>query len=143
MVQQTKDLPYTVLLQVLVEGNKVMRDRYVRYAEHGLEWLYQQIIIGLLRDSATNNDLRLLLKDPQPAVRHVGIRDKRTGMTADVTVVGRILGDDHGSDVLLDIAHDFEAVLQSMRAHTKEPSAEERAAMAKLVGELDLGPASR
>ena len=136
MVQQAEDLPYTILLQLEVEGNAVMRDRYIRYAEHGLDWLYRQIVVGLLHDSAMNNDLRLLLKDPQPAVRSVDFRDPGTGMSGEITVVGRILGDDHGSDVLLDIAHDLEAVLESMRAHTKEPTEEERAVMAKLVGEL-------
>ena len=136
MVQQVKDVPYTVLLQVEVEGNTVLRDRYVRYEERGLDWLYRQVIIELLRDAAVENDLRLLLRVPQPATRRIAFADKRTGMEARVAVVGRILGQDQGSDVLLDIAHDFSAVLMSMREHARPPSDTELATAKALAAEF-------
>ncbi len=139
LLQHTRTLSYSILVQVEIEGNERLRHRFVRYAESGLDWLYRQVLVEMLRDAATVNDLRLLLADPQPVTRTFGISDDRSKIKAKVTLTGRILGEDTGSDVLLDTAHQFEATLQSMRANTRLPTDQELAVAAQLVSELGGG----
>lgn len=136
IIQHADGSPFTVLVQVDVRGNRELRRRYVRYADSGLDWMYRQVLIEMLREAAETHDLRLLLADPQPAKRQVRIEDGRTGVTAEVVVTARILGQDTGSDVLLDTAHQFNAVLESMRASVRGPTEEELAIAARLVSEL-------
>ena len=116
---------YSVLVITHAVGNGRVRERFIRYAERGLDWLYRQILVEMLREAAEHNDLRLLLADPQPATRTFGFKDERTGMGIDVTLIGRVLGEDTGSDILLDTLHQFSAVLNSMREHTRQPTPEE------------------
>jgi len=139
MLQHSPTTPYTVLVQLELTGNQAMRRRFVRYAKHGLDWLYRQVIIEMLREFAEKNDIRLLLADPQPVRRTLRILDKNTGISVDIVVVGRIMGEDTGVDVLLDMTHQFEAILQSMRLNTRPPTPEERSTATRIAAELMIG----
>jgi hypothetical protein len=136
MVQHGPKTPYTVLFQSKIVGNKTILGRFLRYAEHGLDWLYRQVIVEMLRDAASRNDLRMHIVDPNAAIRQFGINDDRTDMKLMVSMEARALGNDTGFDLIVDPMHDYAAVLESMRLHTRPPTPEELALMARLAKEV-------
>lgn len=56
--------------------------------------------------------------------RGATLTDSKTGHGIDVAIEARLVGEDTGADVLLNLAGQFEGVLAHYRAVTREPSPE-------------------
>jgi hypothetical protein len=124
-VEQSVDKPYTVFTQLVVRGNEEATLRFDLYEHEGLDWIYRNIMMETLSETAHKLDIRLILSDQQPARREFGIRDEKLGITWEAIVESRILGEDEGFDVLLDVAGQLSTAVAQMRAAARKPTDEE------------------
>ena len=121
-VEQAVGQPYSCLTTIHVRGNEAATRRYDLYKKEGLEWVYHNVIVQTLADAAKEMDLRMVLGDALPTRREFGVKDPRLGIEWSAEVQSRLLGEDTGSDVLLDIASQLLGTAEHMREIARKPT---------------------
>jgi hypothetical protein len=136
-VEQAVDKPYTSLIVARIRGNAQATARYKLYEREGLSWLHRHILMESLADASSKLDLRLVLQDPQPRQLEFAIRDDKHGIEWTASVECRLLGEDSGSDVLVDVAGLFARSAEHSRSSSRQPTQEEQARIARVIATLE------
>lgn len=126
LVDQAIDRPYSCLTIIRVKGNQNATERYDLYEREGLDWVFRHIMMSMLAETARELDLRILLRDPYPQRLDFGFRDDTLGILWTAKVECRLLGEDTGADVLLDIAGQLRGPVAHMRESGRETTAAEQ-----------------
>lgn len=136
-VEQAIDRPYTVQTVVTAFGNVPATERYVAYSREKLGWVYSHVVAEALAHAIAQEDLRMILGNNNPHVHSFGMSDDASDIEYRVRIEYRLLGEDTGADVLVDVAN----LLREARAHmaksSRQPTPEELTRIASLVSKLD------
>lgn len=135
-VEQAVGKPYSCQVVAHVRGNDKATERFLLYDREGFDWIYRHIMLDTLADSARKMDLRMILHDPLPQRRSFGIRDERLSIEWQVSLEGRLLGEDTGYDTLIDIGGLFELALAHVRASSRRATPEEQTRLQKMLATL-------
>jgi hypothetical protein len=135
-VEQAIDRPYSTLTILRVTGNENATRRFDLYEREELGWVYRHIVLETLADSAKQIDLRMVLHDPQPQHRKFGVKDERLGIEWQADIECRLLGQDTGFDVLLNIAGQLESAVTHVRASSRRPTTDEQRRLMQVLGTL-------
>jgi hypothetical protein len=132
-VEQWADRPQTIITSVNVLAFEATTARYRMYEAAGFDWAYRHIIIEMIVGAAADKDLRLVLSGPRPESKVLHIRDQASELGFDVAIDVRLLGDDTGFDVLVDIGSQLRGALDHFRAAIRKPTAEESQRLTALL----------
>src|SRR5260221_14136787 len=135
-VEQAVGKPYSCLAVAAVRGNEQATLRYLTYQQEGLDWIYRHIMLVTLAETARELDIRMILHDPLPQRRMFGIRDEKLGIEWEVQLECRLLGDDTGFDVLLDVVGLFEAAATHSRSSSRRTTADEQVRLDAILAKL-------
>lgn len=124
-VEQFSDRPNTILTVVNIVVSEAGTRRFLEYAALGFDWVYRHILIETLVASASEKDLRMVLSGPSPESRRLSVRDPKSEVGFDVLIDARLLGDDTGSDLLVDIGGQLAKALHHFREATRKLTPEE------------------
>jgi len=107
LVEHSKELPFTILTEIIVLCNDLATNRYRQFKAAGLGWVGRVMITEVLNEYADNHDLRFLLTDQNEQFFNFTVRDSKTGAIYDVLVKSRWLGQDTGNDILVNTKNHF------------------------------------
>ncbi len=120
-VDYVKDVPYVVLTEISLLADKAATARHKKYADNGKEWLGRYGIILILGEFAEENkDLQLVLGDSFPKEYKFVLSDSKLGLSYNVVVTSRWLGEDTGRDVLIDFGNHLIMMKQHMKRVIKD-----------------------
>lgn len=107
LVEHSKELPFTILTEIIVLCNDLATNRYRQFKAAGLDWVGRVMITEVLNEYADHHDLRFLLTDQNEQFFDFTVRDSKTGVSYDVLVKSRWLGQDTGNDILVNTKNHF------------------------------------
>lgn len=136
-VEQAVDKPFSCLAMFHVRGNAEATERYLVYLHEGLDWVYSHVVMETLAQTARDIDLRVVLHDPPPQVRNFTIRDERLGIEWKAELECRLLGEDSGFDVLLDLVGLLDGTVAHARAISRKPTEDELVRMYRVLATLN------
>lgn len=126
IVTVTNGLPITLLTEITVTCNDVATRRYQQYEREGVDRFGRAFIAEALFDYGDTQDLRIVLDDTSAKTSSGGIEDDKLGLSFEVNVVSRKLGEDNGKDQLVNISDYLKAIREWMK-HTTAPATREEA----------------
>lgn len=132
MVEHGKDLPFSILTEVVVEANAAASKRQFEYEAAELGWWGRTIILEVIADLVGRERLDVLVSEI-PVTREITIADKRLGYSFLLTATSRRLGQDTGKDLFVDIGGQLNVILASGVEGVRKPTAAE---LAKVVAFL-------
>jgi hypothetical protein len=132
-VDQPGDRPQTIITSVNVLAFEATTARYRMYEGEGFDWAYRHIMIETIVGATADKDLRFVLSGPSPESKVLHIRDQASELGFDVAIDVRLLGDDTGFDVLVDIGSRLRGALDHIRSAIRKPTAEESQRLAALL----------
>jgi hypothetical protein len=122
IVQQGKEVPFSVLAEIRILANAAATARYRQYAAADLDWVGRQVILENV--CVLGDRLFMVLDGPQKETLRRGLLDQRTGLQYDVTIEARRLGDDSGYSTLMD-AGEFLALIRDIQRQRLRKTTEE------------------
>lgn len=133
-VEQFAARPNTTITSVNILGTSTTTQRYREFEGNGLDWVYRHVIVETLVSSVAEKDLRMILTGPKPTSKEFSIRDEASRGGFEVAVDVRLLGDDTGTDVLVDIGGLLAGAVTRFREATRRLTPEELKTVRKLQG---------
>jgi len=107
LVEHSKELPFTILSEIIVLCNEGATARYKQFENAGLDWVGRVMITEVLNEYAEKHDLRLLLTDQKEKIFEFTVSDRKGERRYDVLVKSRWLGQDTGNDILVNTRNHF------------------------------------
>lgn len=128
-VEAYTDRPNTVLTQVNILALEGATQRYHAYESLDLAWVYRHVIVETVIAMATQDDLRMRLSGANPRSRTLVIRDAGGAENFEyrVAIDVRLLGDDTGFDLLVDIEAQLKGAIKHFRAAVRRLTPDEAA----------------
>ena len=133
LLEFSKTHPYSVLTEIVAVANEEGTKRQREYANRGFEDFGQFVVVAALAGMVAENETFLRLKDSQPQWTGFTIHDPKTGITYDMRITARWLGEDTGKDVLIDCTGQVETILDAMKASRRPLSKDELESLADLL----------
>jgi len=120
-VDHGKDVPYVILTETSIIANESATERYKMHIKNGDELVGRFPIILALGEFAEKQDNLLLnLTDSFPQKFEFGIQDSKLGISYQVFVTSRWLGQDTGKDVVIHFGNHFIMVKNHMLKTVKQ-----------------------
>ena len=127
IVEQAQDKPYTVVSEINMIANDIATSHYRQYQKAGLEHVGRQVLFEMLRGCQEFGQLQVLIEDNFPQHRVVEAHDPKTGAGLNVKITCRRLGEDTGTDILLnlgdEVSHAIGQMLRTLRPLTPQEKA--------------------
>jgi hypothetical protein len=127
------DMPYSVLTEIVVLANEEATRRQEEYARRGLAGFGRILVITALAEIVAKGKVFLALEDSFPQTTGSTLHDPRTGISYDMLISARRLGEDTGKVIVVDCAGQLEAILRGILANQRPLTENERAELADLV----------
>jgi hypothetical protein len=105
LVEHSKELPFTILTEIIVFCNEDATARYRQYKAADLDWVGRLKITEVLNEFAEKNDLRMVLTDQRQNAFEFSAGGLADNRRYDVLVKSRWLGEDTGNDILVNIGN--------------------------------------
>lgn len=134
IAERTQSVPYTVLSEVIIIGNKVAANKMLIYEQNDLDWFGRQMWLNVaieLIENSRNNQIRLI--DNHPYHIPGKFTDEKTGIEFDVDINIRRLGEDTGMDIVFDIGNQLKTILSTIRRTTGEPTRAQMQSLQKIL----------
>ena len=128
-VEQSTERPNTVVTTINLLALEATTARYREYQTRGLSRVYRHIIVETLSDLSQEQDLRILVDGAKASSRLFKIRDAKSKIGYYVAIDVRLLGDDTGSDILVDVGGQLKGAVKHFNSSTRKPTPEEMAHM--------------
>lgn len=107
LVEHSKELPFTILNEIIIQCNEAATVRYNQFRDANLDWVGRIMITEILNDFAESHDLRILLTDQKEHFYEFSVGDHKNDRRYDVVVKSRWLGEDTGNDILVNVKNHF------------------------------------
>jgi TIR domain-containing protein len=105
LVEHSKELPFTILTEIIVLCNEQATARYRKYKDAGLGWVGRLTITEALNEYAEQNELKMVLTDQRQNIFEFSVGGLAHNRRYDVLVKSRWLGEDTGNDILVNIGN--------------------------------------
>lgn len=109
-VQFHHERPYSILIQTYVYGDEAATKRWKSQSEKGLSWLMKEAFILMLKNDKGFMDKKILLMEEEPHRESIIVNDPKIGVSFEVNIRGRLLGNSNTSDVLFDYGSIIKAI---------------------------------
>lgn len=133
IIEQGPNAPFSILTEIDVEANDIATKRYNQYATAGFDWFSRQLIFEALVEFGRGEDLFLVLDDQFPETKMIGIRDLKSGLGYDLHVTSRLIGEDTGKSVALNLSSTFEMIRDELKSTLRKPSQDELQTLLSLM----------
>lgn len=133
IIQSSPDWPFTLLIEIILQCNDVITQRYKKYVNQGLDWLGRRVLTEALVDLADAKDIRILLEDQFPKIQKASLCNPRLNEVYNITIRCRRLGEDNGKDQLVNITDHLRNIRDLMLDVTRRPTQEELERMTAMV----------
>lgn len=133
LLELSKNNPYSVLTEIVALANEEGTKRQKEYANRGFEGFGKLVVVTALAGMVAEHETILRLKDSQPQTTGFTMHDPKTGITYDMRITARWLGEDTGKDVLIDCTGQLETILEAMKASRRPLSKDESKSLADLI----------
>jgi len=133
VVEAPGDMPCSVLTEIVVRGNAQATKRQEEYERRGFADFGRTVVITAFAEIVAKRKVFLALGDNFPQTSGSTLHDPRTGITYDMLISARRLGEDTGKDIVVDCAGLLEAILKSISANQRPLTEKERAELADLI----------
>ena len=120
LVEHVKANPYSVLSEVIVKANEVATRRYRQYVSADLGWFGRNLIIEIMGELGDKEKIFVLLEDQFPKERSFGLGDPKNGASYDIKTKTRLLGEDNGSDVLVNLGGQLGVIRDTVRLRSRK-----------------------
>jgi hypothetical protein len=123
-VDHGKEVPYVILTEVSIIANENATKRYKKHVQNGNELLGRlpiSIALGEYAENETN--LHVVLEDSFPKKILFDVQDSKLGLSYNVQVTSRWLGEDTGKNVVLHFGNHFIMVKNHMLKTLKSNTA--------------------
>ena len=138
LLEQAINDRYSVITEIIVDGNQPATKRYFAFADSGLEWFAKQVILEMIGDIVTKgNSGQLLLESSFPKTQQIIVKDDRLGISYQVNVESRRLGEDNGKDVLVDWGNQLNDLISMMRKEALRMPPEAKSQIARIMKNLE------
>ncbi len=102
-VQHQPTQEHTVFTTVQAFPNDGALRRIEQFAQGGLGWLGNHFAAEFIAGAADEADLRAVVTDRRPVVKEFVVADEEAGIRYDCIVTCRLLGNDPGNDILVNV----------------------------------------
>jgi len=133
VVEAPGDMPYSVLTEIVVRGNAQATKRQEEYERRGFADFGRTVVITAFAAIVAKRKVFLALGDSFPQTSGSTLHDPRTGITYDMLISARRLGEDTGKDIVVDCAGLLEAILKGISTNQRPLTEKERAELADLI----------
>jgi hypothetical protein len=104
----------SILLQLKIVGCQNSTKRFLAQVELGMGWLMKEAVISMMYTNKDFRDLNILVQNNEEYKYHIKTQDRKMNITFDVEFRAILMGEDTGSDVLINFV-DFLEMLDSSR----------------------------
>lgn len=132
-VDHSVKLPFSVLTVVTIKFNESGTNRYNQYRYSNLDWFARLVFLKTISESMLKDDWRVILEDQFPKKQNIKTKGKNDNVNFEIEIESRLLGEDTGKDILLDIGNYFTNVLNTINEATRKPTEEEQILISKIV----------
>jgi hypothetical protein len=137
LVEHSPDLPYIAITELHIKGDQGATAHFKTYADVGLDWWVDLLIVEELASSISSN-LKLVLDDCLPKSLRFEFHDARINAHYQVEIQSRMLGTDTGNSVVLHVGHQLQKVFNDQRRARRKLTADEQARVAELRSQRGL-----
>jgi len=131
------DQPYSVITEITVNCNETSAKRYIEFAKHGFDWFQRKVILSMVSDVVERDKTGfLVLTDSFPRVFTMTVSDAERGISLDVNVKSRRLGEDTGKDIALDWGLSLKNYVEQLKAEKERLPADSKAKLMELIKTL-------
>lgn len=104
----------SVILQVIVVGDRNATERYRTHVSKDMNWLMKESLILMLCETQALRELNLIVSSEQVYHFNGEVADPKEQLKFDITIRGVLLGIDNGNDIVLNFL-DFIEILEDSR----------------------------
>jgi hypothetical protein len=133
LVEHSKELPFTILTEIIVLCNEDATAQYRKYKEAGLGWVGRLTITAALDDYAQHNELKFLLTDQRQKLFEFSVGDRADNRRYDVLVKSRWLGEDTGNDILVNVGNHLGKLKSYIKSICRPLSQEEQEKVRSII----------
>lgn len=137
LLEQAVDARYSIITEIIIDGNEPATKRYLTFADSGIEWFAKQVILEMMDDVVKEGDTgQLLLESSLPKTQHITVTDDKRGFLYQVSVESRRIGEDNGKNVLVDWGNQLHDIVDTMRKEALRLPPDAKAKIAELLKSL-------
>lgn len=126
-------LPFTVATKITVKCNQAATERYMKFERSDLGWLGRMVIVQLIHEVSSQEDIKILLTDAKEKSVTFAAQSKGPERY-DIEVGTRWLGQSTGNDLVVNVGNHMKRLRDYMESTTRQLTHEEqRKAFALLV----------
>ena len=134
IVDTPRELPLTILTEIVVEANKEATQRYRQFEAAGLDWAGRHAIAELLFDIGDTKELHLPLDTHFPQSLELGAGDQNpTGRGYSIVVTSRRLGQDTGKIQVVKVSNYLRAIREYLKETQRRPTSNELKAILRII----------
>lgn len=126
-VAHSESQPYCVLTEVKMRCNEITTARYKKYADAGLAFVGQLIVLECLRGTEELDNLDIIITDNTTQTKEFRAYDSKTEAGLDGVVICRRLGEDTGRDLYFHLGRQIAGTIDQIQHRTRPLTQEERA----------------
>lgn len=104
----------TILLQIMIEGNKSTTERFKKHLEIGMGSLMKDTIISMFAMNEDYKSLNIYIEKDKTYNFHSIIKDLKTNIEFDIRIRGVLMGVDTGNDIVLNFIDFIEMLDQTI-----------------------------
>jgi hypothetical protein len=132
IVEHGSHLPCITITELHITGDRQATASHKDYADVGLEWWSDLLIVELLASSIPELKMEFDGDDPLPKSQGIEIRDAKLNARYQVVITSRLLGSDIGSPILVHVGNQLRQVFDDQRRATRALTESEKAKIAAL-----------
>lgn len=138
LVDHAPELPYIAITEVHVRGDQGATAFFKAYADVGLDWWVDLVIVEALA-STLSPSLKVVLDDSLPKSIRFEFHDAKVNGHYQVQISSRLLGTDTGNPVILHVGNQLRQVFSDQRRTRRALTADERARVAEVRSRRGVG----
>jgi hypothetical protein len=127
---------HSILSQIQVTGNKKVTERYRAYEKAGLMYMYMYVLVQTCSALRDKPDLSIVIPDNKRKTVNLELRDSKSGMSVEVNVSCRRLGNDNGNTILFHLANIFGQIRDTIMSKAPKLNPSQQKKMAQLLNSL-------
>lgn len=133
IIHSALNMNLTFLTEICVFCNDVLTKRQQQFIDAELGWLGRMVIAEALFEFGEQKDFRVILDSQFPKKVEAKISDNKRGAEYEVIASCRKLGQDNGTDQLVNISDYLKGIREYLRATSRKPNREEQQRFIEIV----------
>ena len=137
LVDHNPNFPFVALVEMFLTCNEKLTQRYKKYESIGLDWIGRNVLVEIFSSFKEKEELFVVIEDRFPQIRKICFADKKRGLAYDLEIKSRILGEDTGKNILINLFNYLENIRIDMHKSSRKMTNEETIKILNLLKSLD------